>query len=629
MVLLVSANFGMASAATPSPNGGFSVIPPAPAEILGTLRKGHPRLLVTPAGLVALKQQAKTSAELKRWADSIRKDAEKIIPQEPSKYELPDGKRLLSISRRVRDRVMTLAMAYWVSQDKRFTDRAWKELDAAANFQDWHPPHFLDTAEMTAAFAMGYDWLYDAWTPQQRTVLRTAIRDKGLQAALAAYKKNAFWCTCHHNWNQVCHGGISMGALAIADDEPALAGSFLQLAIKNVPLAMREYGPDGAWGEGPGYWDYATNYTVLFLSSLESALGSDFGLSRIPGFSLCGSFPIEGAGSSGLLFNFADASDKSRANGSAPLFWLATQFQIPSYAAYQLRFAPRHPSALDFIWGAPWVDKNPQMAAMPLARHFRGTDAVFMRSAWDDPKATYLGFKAGRNGVNHGHLDLGSFVLDALGVRWASDPGSDNYNLPGYFDTKSQRWTYYRLRAEGHNTLVLNPGSGPDQNTQAAAPIVRFSGGPARQFVIADLTDAYKPAAASVLRGLALEKDGSVVVQDEIRNTSPTDVWWLLHTHAEIKISGDGASAVLTQGTARLQVSLASGSPAHFEIRAAAPLPGSPNPPNQKDNSDLHVLALHFQKAEDLRVAVRMTPWDGKSLPPQAGNVIAPLSAWK
>ena len=416
---------GAVSAAAPSSNTAAGSAP-SPNEILKTLHKEHPRLLVTPARLAALKQQAKTSGEMKRWVDSICKDAEKILPQEPSKYELPDGKRLLSVSRRVRDRVMTLAVAYWVSQDKRFTERAWKELEAAANFADWHPPHFLDTAEMTAAFAVGYDWLYDAWTPQQRTVLRTAIRDKGLKAALTAYEGNAFWCTCHHNWNQVCHGGIGMGALAIADDEPALAGRFLHLAISHIPLAMSEYGPDGAWGEGPGYWDYATSYTVLLLSSLESALGTDFGLSKIPGFAECGSFPIEGTGTSGMSFNFADASDKSKSNGSPPLFWLASKFQIPSYAAYQLRFAPLHPHALDFIWGAPWVDKNPKMGAMPLARRFRKTDVVFMRGSWDDPKASYIGFKAGRNGVNHGHLDLGSFVMDALGVRWASDPGSDH-----------------------------------------------------------------------------------------------------------------------------------------------------------------------------------------------------------
>ena len=33
-----------------------------------------------------------------------------------------------------------------------------------------------------------------------------------------------------------------------------------------------EYGPDGAWAEGPGYWRYATQYNVVFLAALETAL---------------------------------------------------------------------------------------------------------------------------------------------------------------------------------------------------------------------------------------------------------------------------------------------------------------------------------------------------------------------
>src|SRR6185436_3671178 len=105
-------------------------------------------------------------------------------------------------------------------------------------------------------------------------------------------------------------------------------------------------------------------------------------------------------------------------------------------------------------------------------------------------KSIFAAFKAGDNQANHSHLDLGSFVLDALGVRWAVDLGADNYNLPGYFG--EQRWNYYRLRAEGQNTLVINPGAGPDQDSSAASRIVRFEMSDERSFAIADLTPAYK-----------------------------------------------------------------------------------------------------------------------------------------
>jgi hypothetical protein len=63
-----------------------------------------------------------------------------------------------------------------------------------------------------------------------------------------------------------------------------------------------------------------------------------------------------------------------------------------------------------------------------------------LRSEWENPQALCVAFKAGDNKANHSHLDLGSFVFDAAGVRWAMDLGADNYNLPGYFG--KQRWDY-------------------------------------------------------------------------------------------------------------------------------------------------------------------------------------------
>ena len=79
------------------------------------------------------------------------------------------------------------------------------------------------------------------------------------------------------------------------------------------------------------------------------------------------------------------------------------------------------------------------------------------RSAWDDPAALFVGVKAGYNQVNHGHLDLGNFELDALGERWARDIGSDDYNLPGYWSggRGGKRWSYYRLGSESHNVCML------------------------------------------------------------------------------------------------------------------------------------------------------------------------------
>jgi hypothetical protein len=590
-------------------------IPPA-EEILAKLRSGHPRLFATTNDFQQLKQRVGTDPQLKSWHEELRREAEKLLDQPVSKYEIPDGLRLLSVSRRVLHRAQLLALLHRLEGGTRWRDRAWRELEAAADFPDWNPKHFLDTAEMTHAFAVGYDWLFDAWSPEQRATLRVAMVEKGLKPALGIHRRKSGWTRVRHNWNQVCNGGIGIGALALAEVEPALAGELLHDACVSIQLPMAEFAPDGAWAEGPGYWNYATTYNVAFLAALDTALGTDFGLAQIPGFAEAGAFPLYLTGPLNRTFNYADGGDG--AIRAPHLFWLARRFHRPEFAAYQRRLAS--PAPLDLLWFDATLSANPPSDS-PLDRHFRGADIVTLRGAWNDRRAAFAGFKAGDNKANHSHLDLGSFVFDALGQRWAMDLGAEDYNLPGYFGTN--RWNYYRLRAEGQNALVLNPGSGPDQELRAAARIERFESKLKRAFAIADLTPAYEAHAQSVRRGVALLDRRRLLVQDEIRARTPADAWWFMHTTSEVSIHADGRSATLRQGGETLVAQLLSPAQGKFELRPAAPLPCSPNPERQNPNQGVQKLAVHVPEATDLRLVVLLTP--GTAAPAPA---VRPLADW-
>ncbi len=62
-----------------------------------------------------------------------------------------------------------------VSGDRRFADAAIAEMKTAATFKDWNPRHFLDTAEMTTALAVSYDWLFNVMDGRQCDTIRRAI----------------------------------------------------------------------------------------------------------------------------------------------------------------------------------------------------------------------------------------------------------------------------------------------------------------------------------------------------------------------------------------------------------------------------------------------------------------------
>lgn len=593
--------------------------------MLEALREEHPRLLMDKADLPRLQELVAHDLQAKAWYAALKVSATNLLHQPPSQYEIPDGIRLLATSRRVLDRVTLLAFVHLMENDMRFAERAWRELEAAARFPDWNPRHFLDTAEMTHAFAIGYDWLYQVWTPEQRDVLRTAIVEMGLEPGLNAYRGSASWVRATHNWNLVCNGGLAMGALAIGDEEPVIAELILRFGLKSVPLAITQFAPDGGWDEGVGYWHYSIRYLIPYIAALESALGSSFGLADTPGLESAGTFPIYLTSPAGITFNFSD-SGKGVVN-APEMYWMAQRYEQPSYAWWQNRMSGDKGSVLALLWYARdlLVDFTP--ATLPLDKHFRHVEVATMRSAWEEKDALFVGLIAGDNNANHGDLDMGQFVLDALGQRWAVDLGADDYNIPGYWGT--QRWTYYRKRAEGHNTLVLDPSADVDQDPRGVAHIVFQGAGEGEAVSIADLTPGYQRHALSLKRGIALMDDRSqVLVQDEIETPVPTEVWWFMHTLANITLDVDGTSALLEQGGKRLAVRILAPVGATFTVLPAAPLPTSPNPAVQAVNHNVRKLAIHFTNITNTRIVVQFTPLVANELGSLAPEV-KPLKAWQ
>ena len=201
---------------------------PAQGSILNTLATAHPRLLVTPERWEWVEQQIAVPGQMQTWYNSLISSANSILTQPLPQYNPDVRGTILSVSRSVVDHVYKMALAYRMTGNAQYAERAWDELNAAANFPDWHPDHFLDTAEMTHGFAIGYDWLYDYWTPTRRTALANAIVNKGLNPGLSLMRSNVWWLrSTSNNWNFVTNGGLVAGALAIADVQPAIAEELL------------------------------------------------------------------------------------------------------------------------------------------------------------------------------------------------------------------------------------------------------------------------------------------------------------------------------------------------------------------------------------------------------------------
>jgi len=579
-----------------------------------SLRPQHPRLLITSQDLAAVRAGSATNAITSAVLTQAETSARALLSQPPLTYR-KDGRRLLAVSREALRRLMLWSFAYRLNGEKIFLDRAQQEMLTLAAFADWNPTHFLDTAEMTAALAIAYDWLFEDLSPAARDTIRKAILEKGLNPALDPKAKWNGWQQRDNNWNQVCFGGLTLGALAIAESEAAPSRELLERARTNNVIGLRPYAPDGVYPEGPGYWGYGTTYQVLMLTALESALGTDWNLASRPGFLPSAAALVQQTAPSGRPFNFADGG--AGVAFRTALFWFAEKLHQPElvYFPYQMlrQRAGEKPGAVpeDYLLPllAKWAAALPAEVPppnLPLAWHGDGPNPIgVFRSSWTDSNALYLAFKGGSARVNHGHMDAGSFVLEADGVRWAHDLGAQDYlsiESHGWalFNRTqgSDRWRVYRLNNFSHNTLTLG---GKLHNMAGDARITSFTTNAAT----VNLSEIFAGQAGPVTRHFKVGANRSVLIRDEIAAAKPgTTVRWQMVTKADIQIETGGA--VLRQDGRRLSAKIISPADAAFQIASAQPPDDGVNQPNP--NTRMLALDVLVPASGKLTLEIQLQP---------------------
>ena len=539
--------------------------------------KEHPRLLLPEQEKKALKARISSDPLLKKIHDAILMESDAMLTTEPVKH-IKIGRRLLDKSRECLKRVFYLSYAWRMTADKRYLNRAEKELLAVSSFPDWNPSHFLDVAEMTLAVSIGYDWLYSNISHNAKEKIKNAILYNGLEPSLL--EANNSFLTAKNNWNQVCNTGMLYGALAVYEDTPELAEKIIKRSISSIHLPMEEYGPDGAYPEGYNYWGYGTSFNVLFISALEQLFNDDFKLTQSPGFLKTAEYYLHMVGPSGLSFNYSDAYSSKR-SVQPTMFWFASKTANKSLL-YQESEKIRNSSAEKLAQSGDrllpalliWNQfSDLQNITPPTEKMWIGhgkTPVALIRTSWTNPNALFVGIKGGSAATNHAHMDIGSFVMEANGVRWAMDAGMQDYeSLESkglkIFGKNSQRWEVFRLTNYIHNTLTVN---GNLQNVKGFAPLIAAKNHLDLPRVTVDLKEIY-PDLKKSIREIAVVDKKFVTVTDQLQTGNKESlVRWQLLTPANVKIDKD--KAVLEKNGKKLVLTV-KGLPVKWKIWSTQP----------------------------------------------------------
>ena len=587
-----------------------------PAFVAGTqkvdmslLKKTHPRVMVS--DFEPIKASLKTDSVMQNWL---------------SQLAIETNMDALALRFRLTGDTAVLRQAY---------DSAMSvNMEAKIKTGPHHYGRFITYMGCT------YDWLHDYMSIEQRDQLLKVIK-RGLEAYLVDPDKTNF-----HNMNHCLNAGAIVAAIAVADEEPALAKKVLEVAINTINLTW--YKPDGVTPEGPHYMNWSSLIMISGLSTLDIAFNKSFGLSDEPGLMGYGDFMMNiTVPKRGIGVKYSDCYTNGTFYNLGQFFWIANKFNRPDIAQYAIendqytayKQTPDYSGKMhQLLWYNSKLlkaDSTVKHQNWPLDKQFKSAELAVMRNSWDDDNTIFAGLKGTDNyrqaNFYHRHTNTGTFFLSALGQEWAVDLGLEDYGITDY-NVKPR--LYYKLRAEGHNCNIINPASGIDQMGWENCPLIAQGHSLQSSFSVVDMTPDYVKLAKSAKRGLMLfDNRRKVLLQDEFTTLDgkPLDSYWFMQTEAGIEIAPDGRSAILYRANEKMLVYMATApKDARFTVMGTEPLIYT-KPVKHRPGWTFGAkkLTIHTNTESDLKLAIVFVPmYKGEKAIPEK-LVYKNLADWK
>lgn len=574
---------------------------PAANDYLGGIQKVRPRLIQNINGWNAIKAQVASDPVLAKLLENLKASGEDLLKDPELNRINGEITGQTSEGSKAIYRMGLLAALHYGDGDLKWKERAVREavlLCDKTNFRDWHPSEPQAVADMVIAVTLAYDWFRDGFNAQQAAEIRSFVEQKGVDALIAHLNEEPVPPTAFGtapgaseppkkkaapkkpnakadkgdeppvgSEKMAIASALLLTAIGFADEAPDMAKKCANEAAKVFGEGIQRFAPGGVWPEGMAAGDSVMDYAAMVIQSLRSAAGKDLGLAMLEGIPQFGVARLHLYGPTGRPFNYGDSPEN--AGGRAWVAtWLCSLHGNPGIPAV----GPGAKMAVTssyFSHAGHFMYYNPHAAGdgTPESMEFAmpGGIAASVRSGWDKDDL-YVAVKGGDNRDLNAQLDIGSFVLEADGVRWGLELGAENDRVPGT-DIKpgmdrTKRYQLFLEGTAGQNTLSL----GENQELDARAGVLLGQSTPEQGLAVVEMTKAYDKLAKDVHRGVMVVRGETpyLVVQDDLNVKNTKNLVWSMMTKAEV--APDGASAVLTLNNKKLLATIVSPKSATFSV---------------------------------------------------------------
>ncbi|MEJ2702125.1 MAG: hypothetical protein P8Z79_06745 [Sedimentisphaerales bacterium] len=397
------------------------------------VKADHPRLFIEDV------------KELAQECDGPLAEDYRVVKQRADEAVRRGGIQYITNQWSIPEDLMNCGLAYLVERQRggdarRYADVIIKQWGDGTIISNPRGSHF-------GYHAIAYDWIYDALTREQRvrfgdalgTWLRFFTNEPRILLKWGHWEYNQTWGPIHQNIMN-CRDALTQKvfiALAISGASTkyeADAKSFLDSWAKRVPAecvpAFNRMG--GVWSESYGHGSYGPVTVIPYaFHAWRTATGIDL-LKKIKPWG----YPVEEP--RWVAYTMMPHNDRTAwiddGNGSRPAAFARAAPML--YDSLSQWFSDR---------GRDWLRERWQRVAcydpsipatspdsLPLGYLFPGAGHVYMRSAWNDPNATWAFFGCGPQFAGHSRDDEGHFLICKRGAL-VSRQGGQGHNDSDYY----------------------------------------------------------------------------------------------------------------------------------------------------------------------------------------------------
>ncbi len=455
-----------------------------------------------------------------------------------------------TIGRALEKKVGTLAFVGYMTEEKKYFDKAIEMVLSAASQSDPEDKEFwlthLQVGDGGRAYAIAYDWLYPYMTESQRDILKQEVYKFGKWL----YEDKTVWgmddpgvSSCNHN--AVHYGGLGLCALVLGDQP-----QWLDRAVKRVNDYFKYAMDDtGYFTEGHSYANYGLLGSVPFSYAYQRETGIDI-IAAYPTLAkmtdqFCWKLLPTGKDFLAMNDNPPDLGHGGLlmypiaryGNEQALWCWLEAVGNngTKTFGIGRNRYEG---DGLSVPFAILWADTNlkpkkPSIDDLGLSHKF-SSGRVFMRDNWLEPLGTLVSFTSGIDfHRGHNHQDENSFTFYSKGEDFAIDPGY----MPNY--------TIH------HNTILVD---GFGQTGNSSGRITGYNDSGDYTYVAGQAPEAYvwteEVLVGHFQRQLIYVREPlpHILIADSIQQETdaPSEYIFLLNTAKGNKVDIDANKAVIT-----------------------------------------------------------------------------------